>query len=633
VGGAPPLDDATHPAPLDAGAPTAPPPPASPHRRRRLLALGLVTLLVAPFLIGVVSTRTPRWYPTHDLALFELKVRDVWSAHPPLTGLAGRFGELGPGQGSHPGPLVFYALAVPYALLGSSAWALQASTLLLQVAAAVAVVWLSWRRGGPGLALGVGAVTAVLAHAYGVEALGQPWLPYLPPLWFVAFVLAVWSVADGDLVGLPVAVVTGSLCVQTHVSYAGTVGAAGAVAVGAATWWLRSRRGDDRRRADRWAVVLAVAAGVLVWVPPVLEQLGPGRGNLGILVEHFRDPPEAIVGRGDGLELLLVLLNPWHIIDNATEIRGFPATGSVVPGIALLAAEGVAVVVAWRLRHHRLLRLHGLLLVLVVAAGVSVSRIIGVPHNYLTLWVWAISALLVFAIGWTVAAAANALGGSRSQLRGPASWAGAAALLIVTGAFSLDLGVDAARMPATDANLGDVVAGVLPGTVEHLREGDVPGGGGDGRYLVTWTDEVNAANLAQPSFGLFDELEREGFDVGVTHYNRVPFPHRAVGAGDVDAEIHFSTGADIRTWRARDDAVEVAYYDPRDAAERAEFDELARRLARDLRSAGHEDVADQVADVAPLFGAPGLTPLQRLSVGRLAGLGVPAAVFVAPPAA
>ena len=45
-------------------------------------------------------------------------------------------------------------------ILGSSAWALQASTLLLQVAAAAAVLWLSWRRGGPGVALGVVAVIA-----------------------------------------------------------------------------------------------------------------------------------------------------------------------------------------------------------------------------------------------------------------------------------------------------------------------------------------------------------------------------------------------------------------------------------------------------------------------------------------
>ncbi|MCI3949456.1 MAG: hypothetical protein K0R11_1390, partial [Acidimicrobiales bacterium] len=255
-------------------------------------------LLAVPFLTAAVTTRTPRWFPTHDIALFELKVRDVWSADPPLIGLAGRFGELGPGQGSHPGPLAFYVMAVPHALLGGSAWALQAATLLLQIGGAAAVVWLAWRRRGPPLALGVAAAVAVLAHAYGAEALAQPWLPYLPVLWFVAFLLAVWSVADGDLVALPVVVLTGSLCLQTHISYGLTVAAGVAVAAGAAAWWFRARRrapGPGPAR-DRIAAVLAVVAGVLVWLPPVLEQLGGGRGNLSILLDDFRHPDEAVVG-------------------------------------------------------------------------------------------------------------------------------------------------------------------------------------------------------------------------------------------------------------------------------------------------------------------------------------------------
>ncbi|MGZ4214252.1 MAG: hypothetical protein ACXVQV_13560, partial [Actinomycetota bacterium] len=66
-----------------------------------VLAIGLTTALV------VVSRI--RWYPQLDLAMTELRVRDVASAHRPLVGLIGRIGTPA-NQGSHPGPISFYLL-------------------------------------------------------------------------------------------------------------------------------------------------------------------------------------------------------------------------------------------------------------------------------------------------------------------------------------------------------------------------------------------------------------------------------------------------------------------------------------------------------------------------------------------
>ena len=42
-----------------------------------------------------------------------MRLRDVFSAHPPLIGLPGRIGSFRH-QGSHPGPLSFWALAPFY---------------------------------------------------------------------------------------------------------------------------------------------------------------------------------------------------------------------------------------------------------------------------------------------------------------------------------------------------------------------------------------------------------------------------------------------------------------------------------------------------------------------------------------
>ena len=74
----------------------------------------------------------------------------------------------------------------------------------------------------------------------------------------------------------------------------------------------------------------------------------------------------------------------------------------------------------------------------------------------------------------------------------------------------------------------------------------------------------------------------------------------------------------------------LAAYHPRDAEQRAAFDELAQRLAGELRAAGRDELARQVGEVAPLLTAHSLAPIQRVAVQRLAAMGLPAAVFVAP---
>ena len=55
------------------------------------------------------------WFPVSDLAIFDMSVRDVWTAHPPLTGLWSR-----PGW-SHPGPLAYWLVALFSGPLGSPA--------------------------------------------------------------------------------------------------------------------------------------------------------------------------------------------------------------------------------------------------------------------------------------------------------------------------------------------------------------------------------------------------------------------------------------------------------------------------------------------------------------------------------
>ena len=160
----------------------------------------------------------------------ELRVRDVASTHPPMVGLIGRIGTLAQ-PGSHPGPLSFYLLWPFYELFGGSAWALEAASACLHALAVAIAIFVAHRRGGTTLALAVAVLMGALMVFFGPFLLLQPWNPYLPLLWWVAFLLAAWSVACGDLPMLPIAALTGSLCVQTHISYTLLVGGVAAFVV------------------------------------------------------------------------------------------------------------------------------------------------------------------------------------------------------------------------------------------------------------------------------------------------------------------------------------------------------------------------------------------------------------------
>jgi hypothetical protein len=212
-----------------------------------LLIIVLLVVIALPLVVAAIALHRTHWFPVLDLAMTEVRVRDVGTVHTPLIGLPGRIGTLAQ-QGSHPGPLSFYALAPAYRLLGSSSWALEASTAIVNIVAIGISLVLAHRRGGYRMLLGVGAVLAFLVRGYGVGTLTEPWNPYLPLLWWVVLLLAVWSVVCGDFIILPVAVFAASFCAQTHLPYLGLSLGLGALAavVAVVTAWRSPRHSRER---------------------------------------------------------------------------------------------------------------------------------------------------------------------------------------------------------------------------------------------------------------------------------------------------------------------------------------------------------------------------------------------------
>jgi len=595
----------------------------------RLVAAACFVVLAVPLLVAMAVLHGKDWRPTLDLAWTELRVRDVGTRHTPLIGLVGRIGPSGPNQGSHPGPLSFYALAPFYRAYGASSWALEAAAATLNLLATGIALWIATRRGGIRLVLAVAAMLALVLHFYGPSILTQAWNPYMPPMWWMVFLLACWSVLCDDFVMLPIAVVAGSFCMQTHVPYVGPVAGVGAVTIALTAFSVVRRRGDDAlvKRLVTWGIG-AVVVLVVVWLPPVIDQLRHSPGNISTLLDYFQHPPESPVGVRRGVEELLAQVNPVKIL---TDVFLKPQGGQVIktkntspwwPGALLIAAWIGSVVVAYRLRIRRLLALDVVIGSALAFGAIAASRIFGLVWFYLVMWAWVVSGLMLLALVWAAAAALERVV-PRDRLAS-ARTAGAVGLVAVTVVFTARFVVDASRVDVPDPTLSAVLAKIVPQTAAALRASD---SGPDAPYLVTWTDP---ATIGAPGYGLVNELDRLGFDVGVLEYaGPGATRHRVRDPADAAAEVHLSVGSDIQLWRARPDVREIAHFDPRSPAERERYERLHARILSSLRARGLDDLAAGVDGNG--FGTAidqRLTARERAWLTRLLNMGLPESVFV-----
>ncbi|MEY2422880.1 MAG: hypothetical protein QOI95_2947 [Acidimicrobiaceae bacterium] len=609
-----------------------PPPP----RPSKLVVAVLAAALIVPIAIAVFAFHKPTWTPVLDLAQTELRVRDVGTADTPLIGLPGRIGTGGQ-QGSHPGPLSFYALAPTYRLFGSSAFSLQVASLVVQSGAIVVALLIARRRGGTGLVLGVGAMLALLVTGFGVTALTEPWNPYLPVLWWVVVLLAAWSVACGDIKLLPVVVVAGSFCAQTHVPYLALCLGIGGLAAAGAVLHFRSGEAVGRRSIVVWSAV-AVALGVAVWLPPTIDQIIHHPGNESILIRHFTNPPpqEPTVGVRGSLQYVFEKLDMAHLSLHQLAEPGLLVSSdptrhaNTSRGVAFAALWGLAALAAIKLRNRSLLLLHAVVALGVLLLIFDVSHIFGNVWYYLLLPVWGVAGLMTVATVWTVAAlVGRAVSADRREL---AERVGKGALVAVIALFCARLTWAAPSASHSDALISDELGAVVPDTVAALNQGVGGATGHAGRYLVAWDD---AAYIGSPGYGLLNELDRRGFDVGAIAGLRViATPHRVVSEAEATARVELATGAWVDRWRVLPGAIQVAFIDPRTPVQQARFTELRSEVIALLHERGMDDLIAKVDD--NLFGA---AIDQRVYLdgdiqprfNEMLELGVPIGVFIAPP--
>ena len=166
-------------------------------------ALALVIAAIPPLLlIGPLVTHGGVYSNWGDVAANELSVQNAVHLHQ-AVGPYDRFGWF------HPGPMLFYLLAIPYALMDWNGAGLEVGTALINLAAAIGIVALVARRAGGKAALGTAAIVCAFEFALGPTHITNPWGPeviVVPAALF--FVLsadlaagAVWSLVGAVAVG------------------------------------------------------------------------------------------------------------------------------------------------------------------------------------------------------------------------------------------------------------------------------------------------------------------------------------------------------------------------------------------------------------------------------------------------
>ena len=351
-----------------------------------------VTVVLAPMLVCLIYMAFRDYWPGGDEAYIGVRAMEVWSWHPPLTGMRSTsIVDPGAVQVHHPGPLQFYVLAGPLALCGFHPWGLLLGAWLL----AAYVVWVAvrcaygmWRL--PGVVVVVAAFL-VLELVVGLQFLLRPWNPTTALFPLVALPVLFAAMWAGRVRWMPHLAFLWSYVAQAHLAYLPlTVCSGMALAILGIVRWHRVR-GEIwplpgsvgwRGRGRGWATVVVF---VLCWLPVAVEGVLYSPDNVLQMWRYLTTSHGATIGPLKAVSVMSALAAPTYsslgglVAGTSSSRHG----GTAAAGALLLVVIVVAVVLAavrWRRGAadtlDRLMLILGatLLVVLVTISRIEVTR-------------------------------------------------------------------------------------------------------------------------------------------------------------------------------------------------------------------------------------------------------------------
>lgn len=582
-----------------------------------------VLAVVAPAIIVCVTLATvagTSWYLTGDFSHTEFLVRAI-PRHPPLIGVAARVQDLG----STPGPSMAYLLYPFYKMFGSTAFALVAAVDLLHLAAIAGAVVVAKRVGGASIAVLIALSLTATALALAPRFFLEPWNVWVPVFAFALFLLLAWGLVCEHLALLPIAVAVGSHCVQTHISYTVLVGGllGGVVARLAWLWWRTDRLTD--RHPLRW-LLIATATLIVAWLPPVIEQLRPGTGNLRKLYHQFTDPGAPFVGPRAALKAMVGRFNlfgPW-VIDAQKDPRSAPNYIGFVLFVALVT---VSARWAWKRRGRVELSLYAVLAAATVLGLISTARIFGVFFEYVIRWMLPLVALWVATSVWSCWLTWRVWAPPESTAERPdRSKLVAAGVVVACACAATGIGVARAATAEVPYQRDSAVTRALSAQLEGSLDPTT-------RYQI---NEVDPVALGSVAFGVALELEKQQrVRAGVGPWGIAGvMPFRVVRDQQAGSTLWYVASRPvIAAFAAIPGAVVRASFDVRSAEEVQRSDRLEGQLLQALCSAGRDDLRHLLFarwGHTLLTFMPDLPPAAATLLQQYSDLRLPAAVIELP---
>lgn len=284
-----------------------------------LIAVGIglaVVLLLSTAVAFCFGTGFEHRYLDLDMALLEMYTRHAADGQQ-LLGPYSRFGW------NHPGPAYFYLLAPLYKLSGDSTTSMFLGARLINLVCALCLlgtIMMFTRESGAASAVWSCLLMQLYVCYLGPEILCSPWNPWIIVLPAALFLVCCAALAAGKPLFLPAVVGIGSFLVQTHVSLLPTVAVIACASLILLAIEMKVRPphelGPPRRH---WfvSVALSLCLMLLLWIPPLIEQVTHNPGNLSKLYRFFADGdpghtlPEAFNAVSKAVSWLPLLLIRW----------------------------------------------------------------------------------------------------------------------------------------------------------------------------------------------------------------------------------------------------------------------------------------------------------------------------------
>lgn len=582
----------------------------STHAVHIVVAAVVISLL--PFLVAIVVWSFRSWTPLGDLAIIDLRVRDMFGPNTTLTGAYSRYGW------NHPGPFELWTVALMGLPFGRPAWATLVGHVVLQIVPISLVMWWASRRSRRAL-LAAALFVVVCYSAHGPWMIIEPWNPHVAFAWWICLLVTAALVIVGERRLLAPLLIAAAIVLQLHVGYLPIA----VPIVALVLWWTwrdsapaRSTLEWDRRRWRR-SFGAGVGVAVLISLPILINQLRGDPGNLTLIWRFFSEPAGSVTGSRSALAIIgegFALPPQWvgrpTGFDPISQVMEPRSVWWVLVAVVLLALGWVAArgLPGWATR------MMTLVTTCLFCGAIAISRITGDAAEYLYYWRTPLSVFTWATVAGVVAARLRVDGHlarwwpvthGRRQLLG-------VGVVVVIALRVLPLAWDVAESPpevSTTEGMEQLIRSFVDRTSPRaIRNGPI------------WVRPVGG-NTYESLSGVINGLDRAGADVRTGPGTDVRYGSRRAAVGDVGEVWYVGQGGPWVTALIDEPGARVLVANtPLSRSDEERLRTLHRELGAQLTAAGRGGEFDKLnSDLAHLAFAdvPGMDPAALEELARL----------------